>query len=115
MRLNCCYKDCTFTRPGGVYSSGGVFNSLLSVFDNVECWAISIIDDTADLPCGLRPTHRLNSFYFSSKISQQNTHFDTYTKMPKRQEDPSCKSPYTQCIKTKNFDRFQRFDKVVNI
>ena len=53
------------------------------------------------IPCGLRSTHRLNPF--SSKISQQNTHFDVYIETSKRQEGSPCKNFHLNC-----FNRFHR-------
>jgi hypothetical protein len=50
------------------------------------------------MPCGSRLTYRLNSF--SSKISQQNIHFNIYTETSKRQEGSLCKNSHPKCFKT---------------
>ena len=42
---------------------------------------------------------------FSKRICQQNTHFNTYTKISKRQQNSPRKNSHVKCFKTTNFDR----------
>ena len=48
----------------------------------------------------------LNPFY--SRICQQNTHFNMFTKIFKRKQGSPCKNFHQRCLETTNFDRLHR-------
>ena len=50
--------------------------------------------------------YHLNPFY--SRICQQNTHFNMYSEISKREQGSPRKNSHPKCYKTTDFDRFHR-------
>ena len=57
------------------------------------------------MPCTSMSTHRDRySNLFSKRICQQNTHFNMYTEISKRQQNSPRKNFHVKCFKTTNFN-----------